>query len=218
MQEQKEAAMRIRMFGIGILVGSMMVAGSLEITRGAGDEEREVPMASGSDVSLSPKVVADYIHAVIAADRALYTTHVVERMQENRIVISAEAWKQRKALPLPAQMLLMGGRVVEMGGSGLRYRLASLWPIYEENGPSTTFEEEGLKVVAENPDQVYSGVIMRGNQRFFKAIYADRAVSKACVDCHNGHLLTSKRDFKLGDVMGGIIISFPLPSEKTDKP
>ncbi len=165
-------------------------------------------------MSFSPETVADYIHAVIAADRALYTTHVVERMQQHRIVISAEAWKQRKALPLPAQMLLMSGRIVEMGGTGLRYRLASLWPIYEENGPSTVFEETGLKVVAENPDEVYSGIITRGNQRFFKAIYPDMAVSKACVDCHNGHILSSKRDYKLGGVMGGIIISFPLPQEE----
>lgn len=171
--------------------------------------------AEGEDdmpkVSFSPAVVADYIHAVIAADRALYTTHVVDRMQENRVVIAAEAWKQRKALPLPAQMILMAGRIVEMGGSGLRYRLASLWPIYEENGPSTVFEETGLKVVAENPDEVYTGTITRGGQRFFKAIYPDLAVSKACVNCHNGHILSSKKDHKLGDVMGGIIISFPLP-------
>jgi len=162
-----------------------------------------------------PETVADYIHAVIAADRALYTTHVVERMQQNQIVVAAEAWKQRKALPLPAQMLLMSGRIVEMGGTGLRYRLASLRPIYEENGPSTVFEETGLKVVAENPDEVYTGTITRGNQRFFKAIYPDIAVSQACVDCHNGHILSSKRDYKLGGVMGGIIISFPLPSEKS---
>ena len=205
--------MRIRMWFLGILVGSMVVTGSWEMAQAAGDDESEPRVAPGTVVSFSPEVVAGYIHAVIAADRALYTTHVVERMEENRIVIAAEAWKQRKALPLPAQMLLMGGRVVEMGGSGLRYRLASLWPIYEENGPSTVFEEAGLKVVAEDPEEVYSGIIKRGDQRFFKAIYADRAVSKACVDCHNGHLLTSKRDFKLGDVMGGIIISFPLPPE-----
>jgi hypothetical protein len=202
------------MWFLGILVCSMVVTGNWNIARGAGEEESEVRMSPGAEPGISPKMVADYIHAVIAADRALYTIHVVDRMQENQIVVAAEAWKQRKALPLPAQMLLMGGRVVEMGGSGLRYRLASLWPIYEENGPSTPFEESGLKAVAENPDEVYSGIIKRGDQRFFKAIYADRAISKACVDCHNGHLLSSKRDYKLGDVMGGIIISFPLASEK----
>ena len=173
-----------------------------------GDEEEQ------NEVGFSPEIVANYIHAVIAADRAIYTTHVVERLHDERVVISAEAWKQRKALPLPAQMLLMAGRTVEMGGSGLRFRLASLWPIYEENGPSTVFEETGLKVVAEDPTEVYSGIIKRGDQRFFKAIYADLAVSKECVNCHNTHLLSAKRDYKLGDVMGGIIISFPLPLEK----
>jgi len=210
--------MCIRTLFLGILVGSMIVTGSLESARGASENESGIILSSGAEPGISPKVVADYIHAVIAADRALYTIHVVDRMQDNRIVIATEAWKQRKALPLPAQMLLMGGKLVAMGGSGLRYRLASLWPIYEENGPSTEFEEAGLKAVEENPDEVYSGIITRGDQRFFKAIYADRAVSKACVDCHNGHLLSSKRDRKLGDVMGGIIISFPLNSEKKETP
>ena len=190
------------------IVSAVMFLGCVGIAVAADEEELKV--------SFSPEVVTNYIHAVIAADRALYTTHIVDRLQEERVVVAAEAWKQRKALPLPAQMLLMAGRVVEMGGSGLRYRLASLWPIYEENGPSNVFEDTGMKVGAENPDEVYSGIITRGDKRFFKAIYADRATSKACVNCHNGHILSSKRDFKLGDVMGGIIISFPLPIEKTE--
>ena len=125
---------------------TLVVAMGMGTQARAGSEEK-------LGVNFSPDVVANYIHAVIAADRALYTTHVVERMQQHRIVIAAEAWKQRKALPLPAQMLLMAGRIIEMGGTGLRYRLASLWPIYEENGPSTIFEETGMKVVAENPDE-----------------------------------------------------------------
>jgi len=197
-----------------LLIGGMLTAlvatiGGVGISLGSEDHEMKV--------EFSPEVVADYIHAVIAADRALYTTHVVERMNENRIVIATEAWKQRKALPLPAQMLLMSGKTVEMGGSGLRFRLASLWPIYEENGPSNVFEEAGLKVVNEDPTEVYTGIITRGDTRFFKAIYPDFAVSKECVNCHNSHLLSAKRDYKLGDVMGGIIISFPLPVEKSEK-
>ncbi len=196
---------------IRFIVSAVCVFGSMGVALAAEDKKIE-------EVDFSPEVVANYIHAVIAADRALYTTHVVDRLQEERVVVAAEAWKQRKALPLPAQMLLMAGRIVEMGGTGLRYRLASLWPIYEENGPSTVFEETGLQVVADDPDEVYSGIINRGDQRFFKAIYADRATSKACVNCHNGHILSGKRDFKLGDVMGGIIISFPLPVEKKEAP
>ena len=55
-----------------------------------------------------------------------------------------------------------------------------------------------------------TGTVVSGRKRYFQAIYADRAISKACVSCHNAHLRSPKRDFKLNDVMGGIVITLPL--------
>lgn len=159
---------------------------------------------------IAPKMVAQFIYEVIQADRTLYTTHVVERMKDHDIVLAVEAWRTRNALPLPAQMLMLSGVHVKERGSGLQFRLASLWPIYEENMPATDFERKGLQAVADNPSEPYAGIIMRGDRRFFKAVYADKAVSKSCVNCHNGHLQSPRRNYKLNDVMGGIIISFPL--------
>ncbi len=169
---------------------------------------------TGSTTGIPPNVVADYLHAIIQADRTLYATHVVSRMQDTGTVIASEGWKKRNALPLPAQMLLLSGLEVEERGFGLQFRLASLWPIYERNGPTTEFETKGLEAVAKDPSQPFTGVIKRGDKEYFKAIYADKAVSKSCVNCHNTHILSAKRDHKLGTVMGGIIISFPLPLEK----
>jgi hypothetical protein len=31
------------------------------------------------------------------------------------------------------------------------------------------------------------------------------------VDCHNQHMNSPKKDYKLGDVMGGIVITIPAP-------
>ncbi len=42
------------------------------------------------------------------------------------------------------------------------------------------------------------------------AIYADRAVSSSCVACHNSHPHSSKTDFSMHDVMGGLVIEIPL--------
>jgi hypothetical protein len=168
------------------------------------------PNESRSETGVPPDQVADFIHAVIEADRTLYTTHVVNRMQEHGVTIASELWKTRGQLPLPAQMVLLAGMEVEAKGTGLKYRLASLWPIEEENGPADDFEKTGLEVVAADPNESYSGTIKRGQLKYFKAIYADKAVSMACVNCHNAHTLSPKRDHKLGDVMGAIIISFPV--------
>ena len=180
--------------------------------------ERSDAQDTGVTDGIPPQRVADYLHAVIQADRTLYTTHVVSRMQETGTVLASEGWKKRNALPLPAQMLLLSGLSVEERGLGLQFRLASLWPIYERNGPTTEFEAKGLQAVAKNPGQPYSGVITRGEKKYFKAIYADKAVSAACVNCHNTHILSAKRDHKLDAVMGGIIISFPLSFEEKKVP
>jgi hypothetical protein len=166
---------------------------------------------AGETAGLPPEVVAEYIHAVIQADRTIYSTHVVERLQDLKVTASAEDWKTRGTLPLPAQMLQMVGQEVQGLGLGLRIRLASLGPIYKKNGPADQFERAGLEAVAKNPRKPYTGILTEGDKHFFKAIFADRAVSMSCVACHNNHDLSTKRDYKLYDVMGGIIISFPVP-------
>jgi hypothetical protein len=164
----------------------------------------------GEEPGIPPQIVADYIHALVQADRALYTTHVVERMQELGVTVATEHWKAQRALPLPAQMLLMSGWVVEGEGMGLRIRLTSLWPINKDNGPIDDFERSGLEQVAKTPNRPYTGIITQGEKRYFKALYADRAITAACIDCHNGHELSRKRNHKVNDVMGGIVVSFPL--------
>ena len=165
---------------------------------------------AGETAGIPPEVVAEYIHAVIQADRSIYSTHVVERLQDLKVAVSAEDWKGKGALPLPAQMLQMAGQELQGLGLGLRIRLASLGPIYTKNGPVDQFERAGLEAVAKNPRKPYTGTITEGDRQYFKAIFADRAVSPSCVACHNSHQLSAKRDYKLYDVMGGIIISFPV--------
>jgi hypothetical protein len=165
---------------------------------------------AGESVGIPPEVVAEYIHAVIQADRSIYSTHVVERLQDLKVTVPSEDWKNRGALPLPAQMLQMAGQEVQGLGLGLRIRLTSLGPIYTTNGPSDEFERAGLEAVAKNPRKPYTGIVTEGDRHYFKAVFADRAVSTVCVVCHNSHPLSAKRDYKLYDVMGGIIISFPI--------
>ena len=165
---------------------------------------------AGETAGIPPEVVAEYIHAIIQADRTIYSTHVVERLQDLKVAVAAEEWKARKTLPLPAQMLQMAGQEIQGLGLGLRIRLASLGPIYKKNGPADQFERAGLEAVAKNPRKPYTGIITESDRYVFKAIFADRAVSITCVACHNSHELSTKRDYKLYDVMGGIIISFPV--------
>ncbi|HXX76672.1 MAG TPA: DUF3365 domain-containing protein [Nitrospiraceae bacterium] len=169
------------------------------------DAKSEAPAAA-----IHAEKVAAYVHAVIQADRTIYTSQIVNRMQEKHIVIAAEHWEQDNALPLPAQFLQQSGRAVAEGGTGIRFRLIGLSPIYQRNGPATEFERKALQTLARQPDRPVAGIVTSGQKRYYQAIYPDRAVAVACVTCHNTHPLSPKRDFKLNDVMGGIAITIPL--------
>ena len=160
--------------------------------------------------SISAERVADYVHAVLEADRTIYTTHIVNRMQEKGLVAATEHWEQDNALPLPAQFLQHSGRLVAESGRGIRYRLIGFSPIYQRNAPATEFERKALEVLRRQPDRPVTGVVSSGKKQYFQAIYPDRAVSSACVSCHNSHPLSPKQDFKVNDVMGGIAITIPL--------
>ncbi|MBX3335346.1 MAG: DUF3365 domain-containing protein [Nitrospira sp.] len=165
---------------------------------------------SPKTVSISPEKVADYIHAILEADRTFYTAHIVDRLQQKGIVASTEHWEQDNTLPLPAQFLQHSGRLVAESGRGIRYRLIGFSPIYQRNAPATEFERTALDMLKREPDRPVTGIVSSGKKQYFQAIYADRAVSSACITCHNSHPLSPKQDFQLNDVMGGIAITIPL--------
>jgi uncharacterized protein DUF3365 len=165
---------------------------------------------SPSAQGIAPETVAEYIHAVIEADRAIYTKHVVDRLHTRGILEASEHWESDNTLPLPAQLLIDAARLVAKKQRGIRYRLISLWPIYERNGPATDFERSGLEAVLKQPDRPHTGFLGGDRERFFQAIYADIGGTASCIGCHNAHPHSPRRDFKINDVMGGIVITVPV--------
>ena len=160
-----------------------------------------------------PEIVADYIHAVIESHRAFYTAHVVERLEEQGgIKVDGEWRTHKKTLPLPMQFVTDSSNMFSKL-TGLRYRLISLWPINPKNGPRDQADKKGLEAVIERPERSVTRTIKIDDQTYFRAIYADPAVSQACVTCHNTHPNSPKKDFQIGEVMGGLVVEFPLGNQ-----
>ena len=123
---------------------------------------------------------------------------------------ASENWQSANLLPLPAQFLKESNQLAGSTRTGIGYRLISLWPINKQNRGKSEFENRGLQETLKDPDRPYTEVVMNGPDAYLQAIYADKAVSQACIGCHNAHPDSPKRDFKQNDVMGGMIISIPL--------
>ena len=159
---------------------------------------------------ISPQKMTDGLYAVMSADRAVYTKQVVNRLANNLQVIKAsEHFEDEKALPLPAQMFRMGSETVQKGNHGFSYALLSSWPINKQNAATTELEKKGLAEV-EKTGKSYYGEETLGGKKYFTAVYPDKAVSEACVKCHNENADSPRSDFKLDDVMGGVVIRIAL--------
>lgn len=172
-------------------------------------------LCAGAAVAAEPaipvKQVADMLHAVMSSDRTVYTQKVVNRLQNQEKVITAdEHFLDQKALPLPAQMFRFGAEMAAEKNKNFSYSLLSLWPINKQNKPRTELEKQGLSFVNDNKGKNFYGEETLGGKKFFTAVYADIAVSPACVTCHNEHLDSPRDDFKKDDVMGGVVIRIPV--------
>jgi len=176
-----------------------------------------VPTASAVDknalgpASVPARVVADLLHAVIMAHRNFYTIDIVNPLLQEGIVDVSEDWRAKHALPLPVQLLQETSEMAELASRGIHYHLISQWPINKANAPVTEFEQRGLEAVQADPTQPYSSTFVGSSGRRFGTVYADLAVTRVCIDCHNTHSKSPRSDFNVGDVMGGLVISFPLP-------
>jgi hypothetical protein len=159
---------------------------------------------------VSYRQMADALHAVLEADRTVYTRLVVNRLQnEEKVIKASEHWQDEKALPLPAQMFRFGSEMVAERNAGFTYSLLSLWAVNKQNMPKTPVESEGLEAVASSAAPFYKEEVL-GGAKYFTAVYPDKAISQACVSCHNDHKDSPRTDFKLNDVMGGVVLRIPM--------
>lgn len=151
-------------------------------------------------VTFKPQEMADALHAVIAADREVYARYF------DKLSASGPSTNS----PVPAHLLRQASEAIQTKGAEFHYVLRSLWPINPKNAPETEIEKAGLQTVLKKPEESFYSEESLGGRRYFTAVYADRAIVQSCVSCHNHHSASPKKDFKPGDVMGGLVVRVPL--------
>ncbi len=182
-----------------------------------------ISMVTGMAIAAEPgsetvslKTMADALHMVMDSDRTVYTKTIVNRLvKKEKVIKASEHFDDDKALALPAQMFRFGAELVAERAAdnpdvNFSYSLQSLWPVNKQNAPKTDAEKTGLQYIVDNVGKNYYTTEALGGKNYFTAIYPDKGVAPVCIACHNAHPDSPKTDFKLGDVMGGVVIRIPV--------
>lgn len=157
--------------------------------------------SAGQAAEVTYEMLAKYILETVKAFRTAYVLLVVDHVKESGVQPKEEWVKDIHAIPLPAQFVKVAGADI----GSFEIGLIGLTPVYKSNLPRTRAEAEALERMIADPRQKIL-TFADGDQ--FKGLAADFAIVKGCVDCHNAHPDSPKRDFKKGDVMGALIVRF----------
>lgn len=166
------------------------------------------------------ELTARYILEIVKSFRTAYVLQVVEHTREGGVTPQEDWQKDAHFVPLPAQFVKAAAEQVNSFEIGL----ISLTPLNAANRPKTQAETEALIQLGKNREQ---RVVTFADGDQFKAVSADLALVQSCVDCHNQHPRSTRRDFQRWDVMGGLVVrlkrdaqsdALPLLPEPSKRP
>ncbi|VAV85596.1 Methyl-accepting chemotaxis protein I (serine chemoreceptor protein) [hydrothermal vent metagenome] len=167
-----------------------------------------------AQVKSSAVKAAQMVTIQIKEDRAKYTKGVIAKLKKELPGFKpARDWSTLKGgVPLPATFVQEVSEKINKSGI-YRYDLLSRWNLNKAKGLSSKFENEAFNALMANKDEPFYRFMNYKGKSVLRYATPDIAGAAACVNCHNAHPASAKRDFKLGDVMGTLIVTIPVSSE-----
>jgi class 3 adenylate cyclase len=146
------------------------------------------------------------LNSMITSIRGYYASAVVGRIRENhgkdtQVIHNYESVPG--AIPIPATLSLELGRVIADKQSNVNYRFVSDYPFRGRAAHQLDdFEKTSLASLRASPEQPPLVLATSNGTASQVRLIAPVLMSAACVQCHNSHPDSPKKDWKIGDVRG----------------
>ena len=146
-----------------------------------------------------------------------YYSDAIARLDPGSIEVTHEHAMRRNVLPLPSTFTIEAGQQLSVKETGMQLKLYSDYPFRKGGGPSDDFEHRTLDLLNKRAKQESSSsdtlefhqFVTIDGQHCLK--YARGQVMKqSCLQCHNTHDQSSKKNWKEGDLAGVLLLTRPL--------
>jgi len=142
---------------------------------------------------------AQQIGAQFKTIRAYYTDNVVNKaLKSKALKPSIDHKADDSAIPLPATLIhdlsnLLSEKDTTVG-------LYSKYPFpNRKDRQLDEFQQQAWDYLSANPAATFSRNEVRNGKHIVRVAVADSMTVQACVNCHNSHPASPKKDWKLGD-------------------
>ena len=214
-------------FFVAVITGAFFVFNTIREQQ----NEKAVVNLAGRQRMLTQKYFKEYINELIplqvrhstmkaaeiatlqiVEDRKQFTKNVVIKLKKDGIVDvhpNREYASIDGGIPLPATFVQEVSSKINAKGV-YSYDLLSKWNINKEKGLGTDFEKDAFSYLFNKEGNVFSRFMVHNGVYTLRYATADVAAAQGCVNCHNNHAESPKHDFKLGDVMGVLVVNIPI--------
>jgi len=148
----------------------------------------------------------------IVEDRKQYTKNIIVKLKKDGITNvhpNRNYTNLDGGIPLPATFVQEVSSTINEKGV-YSYDLLSKWNINKNKNLRTDFERDAFDFLYQKDGKVFSRFMEHNGIFTLRYATADVAGAEACVSCHNAHEDSPKKDFKLGDVMGILVVNIPI--------
>lgn len=155
---------------------------------------------------------ADVYMRALTEFRTLYTSEVVNRLRPLSIGVNHEYRHVPSVIPLPATMTRMLGDRMAARHRGEITRLYSPYPFPSQHGQGglhDQFQRDAWAYLSAHPDKVFYRFEELDGQEVLRYATPD-ILREECVDCHNSHPDSPKRDWRAGQVRGILEVVYPV--------
>jgi serine/threonine protein kinase len=146
-------------------------------------------------------------------------SRIVERVEQARFTVNKTVPPTPNTVPLsiPATFLHdLGAQLAQTSKTGVKVRQYSDYPFpwRKGGGPRDDFERAALvRLRQSNGRETLHEFTEYGGQRVVRYAQA-RVMQRTCVECHNTHPQSTRKNWREGDVRGALVIIQPLGKEE----
>lgn len=155
--------------------------------------------------------IGQLVASQISSMRAYYTKNVVPIAKNQGVAVGHDYAERPNTIPLPATMVHdLNGVLSKDNNVIIRLYSNFPFPFRRDGGARDDFERDALKELEKDPSKPYWRLTEYNGEPAIRFTKADQMVAQTCVDCHNAHAQSPKKDWKLGDVRGAVQVIMPL--------
>ncbi|MBL1352091.1 MAG: HAMP domain-containing protein [Zetaproteobacteria bacterium] len=155
----------------------------------------------------SAETLASVASTQITADRTYYTKNIVGKLRRERSEFTASTHYASIKGAIPFSTTFVQEVSASLGeDAGYQYQLLSKYNLNKDNGLKTDFDRWAWDALSQHPKQAFSKLTQVGSELLIK--YATAYVTQQdCINCPNSNSASAKRNFKVGDLMGILVVS-----------